>query len=232
MLLKCVPSPTLGWYAISWWINLNYYKMIISSTVLLREIPLREGRRAQVLSLRFSLDFVCFDLGASRPESQALSIARPLTTTLDSLVSSFILGSWINILTTVFPPYLCYLRILIFLGSTGKPVTFKNRLIYFMSEYSIFTYTYMPEEGVKSHCRCLSATIWFLGVELKNSRRSASALNLWTTSIALPATFLLYPSLSTQFFESCCLYILLFVFQNLKTRAEDINHLAEYFSSM
>ena len=42
-----------------------------------------------------------------------------------------------------------------------------------------------PEEGARSHCRWLSATMWLLGIELRTSGRADSALTLWAISPAL-----------------------------------------------
>ena len=37
--------------------------------------------------------------------------------------------------------------------------------------------TYIQEEGIRSHDRWLGATMWLLGIELRTSKRAASALN-------------------------------------------------------
>lgn len=47
----------------------------------------------------------------------------------------------------------------------------------------------MPEECIRSHYRRLSTTIWLLVIELRASRRTATALNFRATS---PAPYLLY----------------------------------------
>jgi hypothetical protein len=38
-------------------------------------------------------------------------------------------------------------------------------------------YTYTPEEGIRSHYRWLSDTMWWLGIELRTSGRTVSALS-------------------------------------------------------
>jgi hypothetical protein len=35
-----------------------------------------------------------------------------------------------------------------------------------------------PEEGIRSHYRWFRATMWLLGIELRTSARTVSALNL------------------------------------------------------
>ena len=51
-------------------------------------------------------------------------------------------------------------------------------------------YASRPEEGTKSHCRWLWATMWLLRIELKTSGRSTSTLNRWAISPA-PRTILI-----------------------------------------
>lgn len=46
-----------------------------------------------------------------------------------------------------------------------------------------------PEEVIKYYYRLLWATLWEQGVELRTSRRAASVLNCWATSLALTNTF-------------------------------------------
>jgi hypothetical protein len=46
----------------------------------------------------------------------------------------------------------------------------------YLSSLSACT-TYVPEEGIRFHYRWLSATIWVLGIELRTSGRTVSALN-------------------------------------------------------
>jgi hypothetical protein len=41
-----------------------------------------------------------------------------------------------------------------------------------------------PEEGIRSHYRWLWATMWLLGIELRTSWRTVSALNHWAISPA------------------------------------------------
>ena len=44
-----------------------------------------------------------------------------------------------------------------------------------------------PEEGIRPHYGWLWATLWSLGIKLKTSGRSVSALNHWAISPALPS---------------------------------------------
>jgi hypothetical protein len=46
-------------------------------------------------------------------------------------------------------------------------------------------YLCTPEEGIRSHYRWLWATMWLLGIELRTSGRSATALNHWAISPVL-----------------------------------------------
>jgi hypothetical protein len=41
-----------------------------------------------------------------------------------------------------------------------------------------------PEEGIGSHYRWFWATMWLLGIELRNSGRAVSAFNRWAISPA------------------------------------------------
>jgi hypothetical protein len=59
----------------------------------------------------------------------------------------------------------------------------------YVSECSIYIYACIPEEGIGSHYRWLWATMWLLGIELRTSGRTDSALNLWAISLALPFCF-------------------------------------------
>jgi hypothetical protein len=45
-----------------------------------------------------------------------------------------------------------------------------------------------PEEGIRSHYRWLSATMWLLGIEFKNSERTTSALNSRAISLVWELT--------------------------------------------
>jgi hypothetical protein len=47
-----------------------------------------------------------------------------------------------------------------------------------------------PEEGIGSHSRCLWATMWLLGTELRTSGRAVRALNRWAISPAPCACFI------------------------------------------
>jgi hypothetical protein len=44
---------------------------------------------------------------------------------------------------------------------------------------SVCMYNYTPEEGIRSHYRWFWATMWLLGIELRNSGRADSALTHW-----------------------------------------------------
>jgi hypothetical protein len=52
--------------------------------------------------------------------------------------------------------------------------------VYLLYTSALFSCT--PEEGIRFHYRWLWATMWLLGVELRTSRRAASALNLCAIS--------------------------------------------------
>jgi hypothetical protein len=39
--------------------------------------------------------------------------------------------------------------------------------LFYGNECCICMYTYMPEEGIRSHCRWLLATMWLLGIDLE-----------------------------------------------------------------
>jgi hypothetical protein len=64
----------------------------------------------------------------------------------------------------------------------------KKDLLYI--KCSACMYTYMPEEGTRSHYRYLWATMWLMEIELRTSGRAASALNLWAISPAPAPPFL------------------------------------------
>jgi hypothetical protein len=54
----------------------------------------------------------------------------------------------------------------------------KERFIYLFYMSTLLLSSDIPEEGIRSHYRWLCATMWLLGVELRNSGRAISALNL------------------------------------------------------
>jgi hypothetical protein len=51
------------------------------------------------------------------------------------------------------------------------------RVIYLFYVWVFCMYTYMPENGIRSHYRWLWVTVWLLGNKLKTSGRADSALN-------------------------------------------------------
>jgi hypothetical protein len=65
------------------------------------------------------------------------------------------------------------------------------RFIYFMYMSILLLSSGTPEEGIRSHYRCLWATMWLLGIELMTSRIAVSALNYWAISPALNTFFIL-----------------------------------------
>jgi hypothetical protein len=66
--------------------------------------------------------------------------------------------------------------------ATTTQLFFFLRFIYFYICELLSSDT--PEEGIGSHYRWLWATMWLLGIELRTSGRTASALNLWAISPA------------------------------------------------
>jgi hypothetical protein len=71
------------------------------------------------------------------------------------------------------------------LGLKACPTNAWQRFIYlFMYEYTAVA-SDTPEEGISSHYRCLCATMWLLGIELKTSGGAVSALNCWAISPAI-----------------------------------------------
>ena len=49
---------------------------------------------------------------------------------------------------------------------------------------TLYLFSDIPEEGIRSHYRWLWATMWLLGIELRTSGRAVSALNHWAISPA------------------------------------------------
>jgi hypothetical protein len=62
--------------------------------------------------------------------------------------------------------------------------------IYFMSTLLLSSDT--PEEGIVSHYWWLWATMWLLGIEIKTSGRTVSALNRWAISPAPKLGYLVF----------------------------------------
>jgi hypothetical protein len=77
-------------------------------------------------------------------------------------------------------------------------------LTYFMFECSICMYTFIPEEGTRSHYRWLWADMWLLEIELRPSGRAASALNCRAISPAPLMSSLSYDSFSCCSCFPCC----------------------------
>jgi hypothetical protein len=76
---------------------------------------------------------------------------------------------------------------------TPLPMPLINPILYLKKKRHSIYFMYMstlseevtPEEGIRSHYRWLSATMWLLGIELRTSGRAVSALNHWAISPAL-----------------------------------------------
>jgi hypothetical protein len=59
----------------------------------------------------------------------------------------------------------------------------KNLFIYIMYMSALSSCT--PADSIWAHYRCLWTTMWLLGIELRASGRTVSALSHWATSPAL-----------------------------------------------
>ena len=58
------------------------------------------------------------------------------------------------------------------------------RFIYCMYVSTLLLSSDIPEKGIRCHYRWLRATMWLLGIELRTSRKAASAFNPWAISPA------------------------------------------------
>ena len=74
--------------------------------------------------------------------------------------------------------------------SKTRSCDFCSKLFFFLKDLFIY-FMYMnitvagfrpPEEGIGSHNKWLWATMWLLGIELRTSGRTVSALNRWAIS--------------------------------------------------
>jgi hypothetical protein len=75
-------------------------------------------------------------------------------------------------------------------------VKFIYSLIYLFKIYYIYMSTlYLSlgttEKGIRSHYRCLWATMWLLGIELRTSGRAVNVLNCWAITPAPIFNFML-----------------------------------------
>ena len=68
-------------------------------------------------------------------------------------------------------------------------------------EYAIFTYTCIPEMGIRPNYRWLS--MWLLGIELRTLGRAASALNHWAISPVPLELIFMFQSLTNHSGNVC-----------------------------
>jgi hypothetical protein len=66
----------------------------------------------------------------------------------------------------------------------GQPVLYRETLSPNKQTRQNHFLTPEPEEGIRSHYRWLWATMWCLGIELRTSGKTVSALNGWAISPA------------------------------------------------